>query len=104
MSHGYDRAKRAIDVIVSALLLVLLAPLMAGVALAVRLRVGIPVLFRQERPGWRGQPFRILKFRTMTDERDETGQLLPDVDRLTPLGRFLRRSSLDELPELLNVV
>ena len=70
----------------------------------VRLRIGSPVLFRQVRPGLRGEPFTMLKFRTMTDRRDADGKLLADAERLTALGRFLRRTSLDELPELLNVV
>ena len=67
-------------------------------------RIGAPVFFRQQRPGLHGQPFQMVKFRTMTDARDASGALLPDADRLTPFGRFLRSSSLDELPELWNVV
>jgi len=77
---------------------------MGLIALAVRLRLGVPVLFRQRRPGLHGQPFTLLKFRTMTGARDAAGNLLPDAERLTPLGRFLRATSLDELPELLNVL
>jgi len=76
----------------------------AVVALLVRLRIGRPVLFRQQRPGLHGQPFTVLKFRTMTDLRDHSGDLRPDDERLTRLGRFLRRASLDELPELANVL
>jgi sugar transferase EpsL len=97
-------AKRSLDVAVSAALLVLLAPLMAALALLVRAGIGRPVLFRQTRPGLREQPFVLLKFRTMTEARDARGRLLPDADRLTPLGRWLRRTSLDELPQLWNVL
>jgi sugar transferase EpsL len=99
-----DALKRAIDVVGASLALVLLSPLLAFVALVVRVQMGSPVLFRQERPGRRGTPFVITKFRTMTDRRGPDGALLPDAERLTRFGRFLRRSSIDELPELLNVV
>jgi sugar transferase EpsL len=84
--------------------LVLLAPVFAVLALAVRLKLGSPVLFRQQRPGLNGQPFTLAKFRTMTDTRDDEGNLLPDKERLTPFGQFLRSTSLDELPELHNVL
>lgn len=84
--------------------LILTSPVMAITALLVRLTMGKPVLFRQVRPGLHGKPFILYKFRTMTDERDEQGNLLPDEQRLTRLGRFLRRTSLDELPELWNVL
>ena len=80
------------------------APLMALVALAVRCKLGTPVFFRQQRPGYKGQPFRMVKFRTMTDARDVDGSLLPDELRMTRLGQLLRSTSLDELPELLNVL
>jgi lipopolysaccharide/colanic/teichoic acid biosynthesis glycosyltransferase len=98
------RGKRALDLALSVPVLVALVP--AGLALAalVRLRLGRPVLFRQQRPGLDGRPFTLLKLRTMTDARDRDGHLLPDRERLTPLGRFLRATSLDELPELWNVV
>ncbi len=96
--------KRAFDVGASLLALVLLSPVLLLVALAVRVRLGRPVLFRQVRPGLHGAPFVNLKFRTMTDARAADGSLLPDGERLTPFGRFLRSSSLDELPELLNVL
>ena len=96
--------KRLFDLLVSALLLLLLAPLMAVIALAVRWRLGAPLFFCQQRPGRRGQPFTMGKFRTMLDSRDAEGNLLPDEQRLTPLGRFLRRASLDELPELWSVL
>ncbi|MEW4449562.1 sugar transferase [Qipengyuania sp. JC766] len=96
--------KRFFDIVLSALLLVILAPLLAVVALLVRFRLGSPVLFRQTRPGLHGKPFEILKFRTMTDGRDAQGELLPDSRRLTDFGRFLRSSSIDELPELINIL
>ncbi len=80
------------------------APVIATAALAVRVTMGGPVFFRQLRPGLHGVPFRILKMRTMTDERDDAGELLPDAERLTRLGRFLRASSIDELPQLWNVI
>ena len=96
--------KRAIDVLVAAVALVTLAPLGALLAFVVRIVLGSPVLFRQERPGLHGVPFEIVKFRTMTDGRDESGRPLADAERLTPFGRFLRSTSLDELPELWNVL
>lgn len=95
--------KRVFDLAVALLLIVLLAPLLAGVAIVIAWRMGRPVLFRQQRPGWHGRPFRVLKFRTMTDAVDAAGQPLPDGARLTPLGAALRRYSLDELPQLFNV-
>ncbi len=100
----YAACKRAIDVIGAAAGLVLLALPMAAIALAIRCSMGAPVLFRQRRPGLHGEPFTILKFRTMTDRRDAAGRLLPASERLTRLGRWLRRTSLDELPELWNVL
>ena len=96
--------KRAFDVLLSAMLLVAGSPLILALAVLVRLRLGSPVLFRQIRPGLHGRPFEMVKFRTMTDARDKSGALLPDVDRLTPFGQFLRSSSLDELPEIWNVL
>ena len=92
------------DLIIASLALILLSPIMASIAVLVRLRLGHPVLFRQHRPGLHEQPFAILKFRTMTDSRDAQGRLLPAAQRLTPFGRFLRSTSLDELPELFNVL
>ena len=96
--------KRLLDLAITLPALILLSPMLATVALLVRLRLGTPILFRQRRPGLRGRPFTLLKFRTMTDARDTSGHLLPDADRLTSLGHFLRASSLDELPEFFNVL
>ena len=96
--------KRLIDLLIATAGLVLLSPVIAVLALLVRLRLGGPVLFRQQRPGLHGQPFQMLKFRTMTGARDADGALLPDDQRLTPFGRWLRASSLDELPELWNIL
>ncbi len=96
--------KRLFDLVASAAALILLSPLLLGVALVVRWSIGSPVLFRQERPGLNGRIFRLLKFRTMSDQTDADGRLLPDEQRLTPVGKFLRSTSLDELPELWNVV
>ncbi len=84
--------------------MLVLLPVMVIVAIVVRLRLGSPVVFRQQRPGWHGAPFVMYKFRTMTDRRDAQGNLLPDAERLTALGKFLRSTSLDELPELFNVL
>lgn len=96
--------KRTIDFLIAALiLLVLILPLL-GLAWLVRRNLGGPVLFTQTRPGLYGQPFKMIKFRTMTEQYDINGALLSDVDRLTPFGRFFRASSLDELPELWNVL
>ena len=95
--------KRIFDILLSALLLGVLSPLILALAVLVRLRLGSPILFRQNRPGLGGEPFEMVKFRTMTDTRGADGTFLPDADRLTSFGRFLRSSSLDELPELWNV-
>lgn len=96
--------KRLFDIFFALGWLVLFAPLMLVVAGLVRLKLGSPVLFIQERPGLRGRPFRMVKFRTMTDERGPDGQLLPDEVRLTAFGKFLRASTLDEFPEMWNVL
>ena len=96
--------KRLFDLLASAIGLLILAVPLALLAWQVRRKLGSPVLFTQVRPGLHGKPFRMVKFRTMTDARDASGALLPDAQRLTPFGRFLRASSLDELPELWNVL
>ncbi|CAJ0681134.1 putative sugar transferase EpsL [Ralstonia mannitolilytica] len=96
--------KRLFDILVASSALILLSPLLLALMGLVRLKLGSPVLFTQVRPGMGGQPFRMVKFRTMTDARDPDGTLLPDIDRLKPFGRFLRGTSLDELPELWNVL
>lgn len=96
--------KRTFDVAVAIVLLAAFSPILLITALAIRLRMGSPVLFRQQRPGRHRKPFMLYKFRTMNETLDSAGQLLPDADRLTRLGRLLRRTSLDELPQLLNVL
>src|SRR5579863_2202999 len=96
--------KRTFDVLVSLVALIVLSPLLLGVAILVRIKLGSPVLFSQDRPGLGGRIFRLLKFRTMHDGRDADGRLLPDEQRITDLGRFLRSTSIDELPELWNVL
>ena len=96
--------KRLFDLIFASFALLVLALPMVCLYLLIYNKLGHPVLFSQIRPGLRGQAFKMVKFRTMTDARGEDGQLLPDAERLTPFGRFLRASSLDELPELWNVV
>lgn len=96
--------KRLFDLTVTLLLLPILLLGMAILALLVRLRLGSPILFTQERPGLHGKPFTLRKFRTMTDACDDKGNLLPDSERLTPFGTFLRSASLDELPEFWNVL
>jgi lipopolysaccharide/colanic/teichoic acid biosynthesis glycosyltransferase len=101
---SYHPLKRWIDVTLSSILLILLAPVLFITALLVRVLLGSPVLFRQRRPGLAAAPFSLVKFRTMTDARGPDGRLLPDAARLTRFGRFLRSSSIDELPELWNVL
>lgn len=96
--------KRLFDLMVSAGLLLVLSPLLLILYGLVHFKLGAPALFRQIRPGLHGEPFTMVKFRTMTDARDEKGELLSDSERLTNFGRFLRASSLDELPELWNVL
>ena len=96
--------KRCLDILLSVLALVLLSPVMLLTAILVRAKLGTPILFVQERPGKYEQIFKLLKFRTMTEKRDGNGELLPDEERLTKFGRFLRTTSLDELPELFNIV
>lgn len=96
--------KRLFDVVVSAALLLLLAPVLLLSGLLIRIALGSPVLFKQMRPGLHGRPFELIKFRTMRDSRDNKGALLSDEERLTAVGAWLRRSSIDELPELMNVL
>ena len=99
-----DPVKRLLDIIVAAAALVLLSPVLLLLARQIRRKLGTPVLFRQVRPGRGGIPFVMYKFRTMRDAEDENGRPLPDAERLTPFGRKLRAASLDELPELWNVL
>ena len=96
--------KRLFDTLVALFSLVFLSPVLLVVVLLVRCKLGSPVLFRQTRPGLNGKPFEMIKFRTMRDAFDENGKPLPDSERITPFGRFLRATSLDELPELWNVL
>ena len=96
--------KRLFDVLAAAAALFFLAPVLAALALIVRLAIGAPIIFKQQRPGLHGRPFMIYKFRTMSDARDAAGCFLPDAERLGWFGRFLRSTSLDELPELINVL
>ena len=96
--------KRLFDIIIASIALILLSPLYAIVFYKVKKNLGSPVLFRQVRPGLHGKPFEMIKFRTMKDAVDEQGNPLPDSERLTPFGRMLRSSSLDEMPELWNVI
>lgn len=96
--------KRLLDLFLTIPALILLAPVFVLVSMLVRIKLGSPVFFQQRRPGLGGEPFTLFKFRTMHDARDLQGDLLPDAERLTRFGRFLRRSSLDELPALINVL
>jgi lipopolysaccharide/colanic/teichoic acid biosynthesis glycosyltransferase len=105
LENCYPRyVKRVLDAAGSAVVLLVLAPVLLALALLVRLRIGAPVLFRQERAGLRGRPFTLCKFRTMTDTADAEGRLRSDAERVTPFGSFLRTWSLDELPGLWNVL
>lgn len=96
--------KRPMDIVLSLIALIVLSPLIAIVAILVRIKLGSPVIFKQQRPGLHEKIFTMYKFRTMTDERDENGELLPDSERLTKFGKLLRSTSLDELPELWNIL
>ena len=96
--------KRFIDIVSSSLGLLILSPVLILVFLLLRLKLGSPVFYTHERPGLYGNPFKMIKFRTMIDAFDKAGNPLPDAERLTPLGEFLRKFSLDELPELWNVL
>jgi sugar transferase EpsL len=97
-------SKRFVDLVLGISAYIIFSPLMVLIAGVILLRMGSPAFFRQMRPGFQGKPFRIYKFRSMTDRRDRNDYLLPDADRLTGFGRFLRSTSLDELPELFNVL
>jgi len=96
--------KRLIDIFVSVFLLIILSPFLGIISLVIFVTMGPPVIYKQTRAGFKGKPFTIYKFRTMTNEKDEYGNLLPDEKRLTKIGKFLRSASLDELPELFNVL
>ena len=101
---GVPFSKRLLDLALTVVGLVLLSPVLGLIALLVRINLGSPVLFRQKRPGYRGKSFMVFKFRSMTGDTDAEGDLLPDAARLTKLGRLLRAYSLDELPELFNIL
>ena len=96
--------KKFFDLVLTIPTFLFLSPLLLSIAAGIRLIIGRPIFFTQTRPGKGGKPFTLYKFRTMTDARDFEGNLLPDAERLTPLGRFLRSTSLDELPELINIL
>ena len=96
--------KRILDVILSLIALIILSPVLLIVAVLVRIKLGSPIIFKQQRPGKNEKIFTLYKFRTMTDKKDENGNLLPDNERLTKFGNFLRSTSLDELPELFNIL
>ena len=96
--------KRLFDLVFALILVIIFSPLMLSLAVLIRFLMGSPVIFKQQRPGFMGRPFYLYKFRTMTEVRGEDGELLGDDQRLTGLGRFLRRFSLDELPQLFNVI
>lgn len=96
--------KRLFDISIAFFALIFLMPLLILLGLIVQVKHGRPILFKQQRPGFSGNPFKFYKFRTMTNEKDHEGKLLPDANRLTPFGTFLRRTSLDELPSLINVL
>lgn len=100
----YNYIKRFFDIVSSLIAIIILSPVLIVTAILVRTKLGSPVLFKQERPGKDEKIFTLMKFRTMTDERDENGELLPDEIRLTKFGEFLRSTSIDELPELFNIL
>jgi lipopolysaccharide/colanic/teichoic acid biosynthesis glycosyltransferase len=102
--QGTPLSKRITDLLLTSVGLVIISPLLLLLALLVWLTHGKPVLFKQTRPGYRGRHFQVYKFRTMNEKRDDQGRLLPDADRITPLGKILRSTSLDEMPELFNVL
>lgn len=96
--------KRAIDLAIGSSVFLMSAPILVGASVAIAKSMGRPVLFKQQRPGLNGEPFYIYKFRTMTDARDDQGELLPDEQRMTKVGSFIRKTSIDELPQLINVI
>lgn len=96
--------KRFLDIVISLFALIVLSPVMLIVAILIRIKLGSPVIFKQERPGKDGKIFKLYKFRSMSDKKDENGKLLPDAERLTRFGKILRATSLDELPELVNIL
>jgi len=96
--------KRFLDIILSLLAIIVLSPVLLILAVLIKINLGSPIIFKQRRPGLHGEVFTIYKFRTMTDETDKNGELLPDSKRLTKFGKFIRDTSLDELPELLNIL
>jgi len=96
--------KRPMELVLASIALIVFSPVLLIISILVKINLGSPVIFKQERPGLKGKVFTMYKFRTMTDERDESGRLLPDGERLTKFGNFLRSTSLDELPELWNIV
>lgn len=104
MKHTGYRGKRTLDLVLASCAIAIMSPLMLVLAILIRVLLGKPVLFRQRRPGLHGVPFTCRKFRTMTNARDPRGNLRPDAERLTRFGKFLRSTSLDELPELFNVI
>lgn len=101
---GFPTVKRAFDIIVAATMLIALSPILLALALLIRIKLGQPIFFSQVRPGRKGKPFRMIKFRTMLEAVDQHGNALPDSERLTGFGRLLRSTSLDELPELVNIL
>lgn len=100
----YTQIKAVLDVFAAAVLLIVLSPIILGLTLILYVQNNGQPFFRQQRPGYQERPFYLTKFKSMTDERDTNGQLLPDNERLTPIGEFVRKSSLDELPQLFNVL
>ena len=97
-------SKRLLDIILSALILILASPLLLLTAALIFLSYGAPIIFKHERPGKDGQPFKLIKFRSMRDARDQEGNVLPDAERITRFGQFIRKTSIDELPEFYNVL
>ena len=104
LPKGAPFVKRLFDLIIASLAALILSPIMLLVSISVIVNLGFPILFRQKRPGYHGEIFTIYKFRTMKDNKDSQGNLLPDANRLSKLGRLLRSTSLDELPELFNII